>query len=154
MEANNLKISADLASYIKSVVDSSIAINNNASAIPTYSMYSYSAMSTSSVDTGAISIGGQDIVDYCEELRIDVNALDGNKAEKTALKDYALKSDYTDTTNMKSYITGQLENYAKSETLNDYAKSEVLNDYTLKENYTDTEAMKSYITEQLDPYVK
>ena len=95
MEGNNLKISADLAAYIKSVVNTEIKIYENANQIPTYSMYSYSAMSASSVDTNAITIEGQDIVDYCEEMKIDVDSnqtkidnLDKNKLDNSEFEKY------------------------------------------------------------------
>ena len=118
MEANNLKISADLQAYIKSVVDTEIAINNNSNAIPTYSLYSYNAMSTASVDTGAIIIDGQDIVEYCETMREDV---DSNKS--------LVNNHDTEIQNLKTSNDSKISQTDLTNKLNDYVQTSTFNTF-------------------------
>ena len=134
MSENTLKIGSDLAAYIKSIVKTEIAIHDNANSIPTYSLYSYNAMSTSSVDNGAIVIDGQDIRDYCEETKMKVDnntSIIGNHETsiselKTNIDKKVEKSDFED---YQDTITTTLNDYALKTTLNDYALKSTLNDY-------------------------
>ena len=154
MEANNLKISADLQSYIKSIVHTELSIHESATAIPTYAMYSYSSMSTSSVTPGTITIDGQDIVDYCEEMKMDLdtdtNIIQTHEADIADLK-AKINSQVTEDefNEYKVEVSEALEKKVDNSTLNEYAKKTDLNDYVTVETLT-FYAKRS----ELDNYVK
>ena len=154
MSENTLKIGSDLAAYIKSIVKTEIAIHDNANSIPTYSLYSYNAMSTSSVDSGVIVIDGQDIRDYCEETKMIVNnntSMIGTHESsinemKKDINNKVAKSDFED---YQDTMTSTLNNYVKNETLNDYVKNETLNNYVLSStlnDYAKSDDLDNYIS--------